>query len=726
MAPVLLNIHVATVTVFVLSCASAVPLQGQKPAQVDPLAVPRANPQCWDSSSALLLEMRSPRIADTVPAFWDLMEFLRASENSKHTALFWDLARVFWDLYLDCVLSRSHGLGRRHVTAVHSLITDKSFRFNSDQDVARTWAARPHYVACVAQLEYAEVGITNPVRSQTVKIGLLTVHIMDFQKLLLDAGKALSMDEVRALVFLCTDLLKRNPTSVKSANDLFCRLADEDLLNAEQPHLLAELLYTIQRKRLVHDLGLTEVTSSTRTFISPYRKLLYDLSEDLTEENLKDIKFLLAGKLSRKKTDEDVTTLEVFLEMEHMDLINDTKLDLLKTLLHSCCPVLIEKINKFQAHQAAVAHRGPIVQETARPRSVSQPLEPNHQVSQFLHPVQVSMNEIAESPPLSLSSMNSSNTSLDVSNGSEPLSLALSGLSTNSNSCSSSLKADAMVVQQPQLNTNFSDNPRTPTTNTEVLGSYPMTAAKRGFCLIINNCDFKKSKHNLQERLGTDVDERSLIQVFKWLGFEVEIKRDCKKEEILSVVQELASRDHRDMDCLVCCILSHGEKDSVYGVDGLTVDLTELKEPFSGSRCGSLVDKPKLFFIQACQGKRQQTPVYVETDGPGNSQFATDARRDSIPSDADFLLAMSTVPYHVSFRERNNGTWFIQSLCQNLVQMVPSGHDLVSILTKVNADVSQRTDFTGLKKQMPQPAFTLRWKVVFPSPQAPPPLSLCR
>uniref|UniRef100_A0A3Q1CAW0 Family with sequence similarity 237 member A n=1 Tax=Amphiprion ocellaris TaxID=80972 RepID=A0A3Q1CAW0_AMPOC len=123
MVPVLLNKAVATV--FVLSSICAVLLQGQKPGQVDPLTVPRANPQCWDSSSALLLEMRSPRIADTVPAFWEMMETLRSSDNDKHTTLFWDLARVFWNMYLDCVLSRSHGLGRRHITAVHSLTDSK-------------------------------------------------------------------------------------------------------------------------------------------------------------------------------------------------------------------------------------------------------------------------------------------------------------------------------------------------------------------------------------------------------------------------------------------------------------------------------------------------------------------------------------------------------------------------------------------------------------------------
>ena len=47
--------------------------------------------------------------------------------------------------------------------------------------------------------------------------------------------------------------------------------------------------------------------------------------------------------------------------------------------------------------------------------------------------------------------------------------------------------------------------------------------------------------------------------------------------------------------------------------------------------------------------------------------------------------------------------------------------DLVSILTKVNDDVSRKSDSTGKRKQMPQPAFSLRKKVVFPIPNAHPP-----
>ncbi|XP_012929946.1 uncharacterized protein Fam237a [Heterocephalus glaber] len=83
--------------------------------QVDLLALDQADPQCWESSSVLLLEMQQPRISNTVSGFWNFMIYLKSSENLKHGALFWDLAQLFWDIYVDCVLSRNHGLGRRQL-----------------------------------------------------------------------------------------------------------------------------------------------------------------------------------------------------------------------------------------------------------------------------------------------------------------------------------------------------------------------------------------------------------------------------------------------------------------------------------------------------------------------------------------------------------------------------------------------------------------------------------
>lgn len=223
---------------------------------------------------------------------------------------------------------------------------------------------------------------------------------------------------------------------------------------------------------------------------------------------------------------------------------------------------------------------------------------------------------------------------------------------------------------------------------------------------------------------------------------------------MLALVRNLGDRDHSDIDCLVCCVLSHGKEDGVYGVDGVAVPIKQLTQPFDGTKCPSLAGKPKLFFIQACQGDREQNAVYIESDGPSRSrgrshsllQSDAVAVRDSIPADADFLLGMATVNFFASYRDKISGTWYIQTLCQNLVQSVPRlvdhqsscdivhifivtrvfptlcfrGVDLLSILTKVNADVSQKTNHTG-KKQMPQPAFSLTKRVVFHIPNEPPP-----
>lgn len=126
----------ARLPLLLLVLVLALSTQDQNSGHVDPLTLSRSDPRCWERASVLLLEMRAPRIAHTVPDFWDLMVFLKSSDNRKHGALFWDLAQVFWDLYVDCIRSRNHGLGRRHVmrtkrrlTVARSLAADSKYRY---------------------------------------------------------------------------------------------------------------------------------------------------------------------------------------------------------------------------------------------------------------------------------------------------------------------------------------------------------------------------------------------------------------------------------------------------------------------------------------------------------------------------------------------------------------------------------------------------------------------
>ncbi|CAL8257003.1 unnamed protein product [Arctogadus glacialis] len=217
---------------------------------------------------------------------------------------------------------------------------------------------------------------------------------------------------------------------------------------------------------------------------------------------------------------------------------------------------------------------------------------------------------------------------------------------------------------------------------------------------------------------------------------------------MLSAMEKLASRDHSGMDCVACVVLSHGQEGGVYGVDGGVVLLEKLKWYVNGEQCRSLIGKPKLFFIQACQGTEEEKAVLVPADGPVNPEVHTqtdgpsstgvnsqtdglsssgEIRSDvasaivSIPITADFLISMSTTPSHVSVRDRKKGTWFIQSLCENLVHMVRRNKDLLSILTEVNNDVSKKTDPDSSPRQMPQPIHTLRMGVFFPVPEELPP-----
>uniref|UniRef100_H3BZ00 Caspase-8 n=2 Tax=Tetraodon nigroviridis TaxID=99883 RepID=H3BZ00_TETNG len=465
-----------------------------------------------------------------------------------------------------------------------------------------------------------------------------------------------------------------------SAYQLFLSLCDQDHLSEERPHLLSELLSIIQRTRLLRDLDLR--SSATSNLISAYRKLLYSLSEDLTDDNLKEIKFLLTETLPRRKLEDNVTTLEVFLELECMDLLSKTNLGLLKSILQPVCPVLAERIRQFEA------------QNSCQPAA-----DWGFAVKKITDPLQVQGGSDAL-PSLPEENQSSSRTEASVMSS-----------------------ANAVGIKPGTLMLGLSPPPvGSPNFPVQDLGTYPMTTLPRGCCLIISNYDFQGS--GLGMRNGTRTDEECLKKVFEWLGFKVEIHRDCTGKEILSLMQELADKSQQRWDCLVCCILSHGLEGCVHGVDGDQVSIKKLIEPFLGTNCPAMAGKPKLFFIQACQGKKQQGVVHLESDGAEHSDVDTDAVRLSncIPSHADFLLGMATVPDYVSYRDRERGTWYIQSLCEYLVKMVPRGFDLMSILTKVNEDVSKKNDNTGDRKQMPQPVFTITKRIVFPVPSGPAPV----
>uniref|UniRef100_A0A3B4BUX1 Caspase-8 n=3 Tax=Pygocentrus nattereri TaxID=42514 RepID=A0A3B4BUX1_PYGNA len=250
------------------------------------------------------------------------------------------------------------------------------------------------------------------------------------------------------------------------------------------------------------------------------------------------------------------------------------------------------------------------------------------------------------------------------------------------------------------------------------IGEYKMSSVPRGLCVIINNIVFEQQSDN---RAGSEVDEKSLIEVFSWLGFTVEVHRDKTAPQMKDLLKDLSQKDHEG-DCFVCCILSHGGGKEVYGTDGGAVPSEDIFGPFRGTSCQSLAGKPKVFFIQACRGRKYQLPVQVQADNLGGDDAAEEAVLETdtlemitIPADGDFLVARSTVKGFYSFRSTESGSWFIQSLCKQLTTHCPKGEDIQSILLCVNEDVSKNVSKLN-RKQMPVQRVTLRKKLVFRVP----------
>jgi len=77
----------------------------------------------------------------------------------------------------------------------------------------------------------------------------------------------------------------------------------------------------------------------------------------------------------------------------------------------------------------------------------------------------------------------------------------------------------------------------------------------------------------------------------------------CNLQEIKTVLENESRLDsHRTADAFVLVLLTHGSQGSIFGVDGDRVRIEDITTLFDGNHCPHLQNKPKLFFIQACQG----------------------------------------------------------------------------------------------------------------------------
>lgn len=269
----------------------------------------------------------------------------------------------------------------------------------------------------------------------------------------------------------------------------------------------------------------------------------------------------------------------------------------------------------------------------------------------------------------------------------------------------------------------------------DTIHPYTMRQEFRGVFLLINNHDFSKAKGGFKNRQGTDKDQIALQSLFTGLLFTVIVKNDRTAKEIESDIREQFAADHSNFDCFACAILSHGGREGgcnvIYGVDGNSMPVDSIFNIAMTVKCPTLVGKPKLFFVQACQGDvmdKGQTvgdgpagdavdsylPLQVEslhlddkakkteTAGlqPGEVTGKGEEEADSakVASGGDLFMAVATVSGFQSLRNTANGSWFMQTLAY-VFSKYAHLFDINDLMILINNLVSKAESEKGEKQQ---------------------------
>ncbi|XP_073407579.1 CASP8 and FADD-like apoptosis regulator isoform X3 [Dendrobates tinctorius] len=231
---------------------------------------------------------------------------------------------------------------------------------------------------------------------------------------------------------------------------------------------------------------------------------------------------------------------------------------------------------------------------------------------------------------------------------------------TNSQLAASSIK-DATPVQETMLQSADHEE------------SYPVRKYHRGFCVIID-C------------VGNDAE--MLEAVFRAQYFTVTSHMYKKADEVEAILQDVAHMEqHRQHDVFVCIIISRGNADSLFCLDGDLpgLSLDRINSFFTGHSCPNLRGKPKLFFIQNYLVSDAEEEGCVEVDGPqecaaGHPQIQNLSR---IPNEADIFWSHCRVKELELQRSSGSPSLYLRSL-RDLLAEKKSSKDLLDIHTELN------------------------------------------
>lgn len=552
-------------------------------------------------------------------------------------------------------------------------------------------------------------------------------HPGDFRAILLDIDAHLDSKDLELLKFLCKDTVSFSVLDkCKRCIDVFANLEQKGKLKEQDSKYLQECFRYMQRKDLIRKLGgdpqqlENRIKANGPNYLTEFRILLFDIAEDCGKNELEKMKFYSRTTLHlpKKMIDKVRSCLDLFNVLEKEEKITKINVTTLQQLIETTGDEeLLDCLYQFKNRN--------LVSSPTDDMYAVPGMKLDMHINHLPNTTASGVPEPHQGPVMNLAVQSERN---NPQMGAYP---SLTSMNPPAQ--------DAMDTMAPRQQSPIQSSQENLDSLDDMFHFYKMTSKPRGYCVIINNQIFHGGR-NLGERKGTDIDEEKLKDVFgDHLEFQVDVHRNATSTEIRRICQDYSQKDHRQFDCLVFCILSHGSTGAVYGTDSISVLIKDITACFTASRCPTLAEKPKLFFFQACQGLTHQSGLHpmgttrnvnpnIQTDimaepprseeNPNSNHSSPSSPHNMIPDESDFLLGYATVPGYVSYRSRSQGSFYINILAEKLKKYAlgPRGHDLVSILISVNNAVSElhySNEDGHVFKQVPAPQFTLRRRVQF-------------
>jgi caspase 7 len=217
---------------------------------------------------------------------------------------------------------------------------------------------------------------------------------------------------------------------------------------------------------------------------------------------------------------------------------------------------------------------------------------------------------------------------------------------------------------------------------------YEIDYSRPGVVIIFNNKEFT-DLNKYPVRHGSEQDVSSLSKLFRGLNYAVRPPYIDKTEaEMRMLIDKYAANVYTSYGCLIIFIMSHGDKSKIISSDSKIIDLNEFITPLK--RNASLKSKPKVFFVQACRGGNKMSadddgPISKSSSSIVHSRYHDDKNR--LPNETDFLFSYSTVEDYLSYRDLDDGSWYIQMLCKAIQE--EESKEISAILTYTHALIAK-------------------------------------